>query len=95
MVSIRFMESLPDFLRRLRARKDWSQEQAAHAADISVGAYCKLEQDVTKEPKKKTVAGLSRAFDVPASQFYKRIGESDGSASPRQRQGRPPKKKPS
>ena len=62
-------QSLGHRLRRLRARKGWTQERLAMEAGVSVNGLIKIEHDETTKPRATTINRLARALEVDDSEL--------------------------
>ena len=51
-------------LKKLRNKKEWSQERLAREAGISYHTLIKIEQDRIKNPKLETLIKLAKALGV-------------------------------
>ncbi|HEX8139333.1 MAG TPA: helix-turn-helix transcriptional regulator [Pyrinomonadaceae bacterium] len=56
-------------LRRLRRQKDFTQEQLAEAAEISVEFLSNIERGINA-PSFETLEKLSKILDVPAKELF-------------------------
>ena len=66
---------------RLRARRGWSQQQAADAADLDLKHLQKLEYGALN-PSLRTLVRLAAAFEIP-------VGRLVAPTAARMRQGQP------
>jgi transcriptional regulator with XRE-family HTH domain len=54
-------------LRRLRADRGWTQEEAADRAGLQQPSYARIELGRSPDVKLSTLLKLAQAFDVPLS----------------------------
>lgn len=59
-------------IRRLRLKKDLSQERLARLADISTATLVKIETGVAKEPTITTITKIANALDVSIDELVGR-----------------------
>jgi len=60
-------------IRRLRYKKELSQEKLARLADISTVTLVKIESGAAKEPTITTVAKIAGALNVPIDELVGRV----------------------
>jgi transcriptional regulator with XRE-family HTH domain len=60
-------------IRRLRYKKELSQEKLARLADISTVTLVKIESGAAKEPTITTVAKIASALNVPIDELVGRV----------------------
>ena len=58
-------------IKKLRNKKDWSQERLAREADISYQTLIKIEQGRIKNPKLHTLVKLAKALGVSLDDLIK------------------------
>ena len=63
---------LEKIVKKLRAKKGWSQQKLAEAASLSYATITKLEQGRAKEPAIHTLVKLADALDVTLDELVGR-----------------------
>jgi len=58
-------------IKKLRNKKNWSQERLAREADISYQTLIKIEQNRIKNPKLQTLIKLAKALGVSIDDLIK------------------------
>lgn len=71
--------SVGERIRRLRARRGWTQQQLAAASNVNQGYLSAIERDL-RTPRAATVRAISVALDVPEAVV---LGEGNGHDAPR------------
>lgn len=59
-------------LRRLREQRELTQEQVSHAADLTLGAYGRIERSEVA-PAWPTVRAIARGLGVPMQELGKEV----------------------
>lgn len=65
-------------LKRLREARGMTQEQVSHAADLTLGAYGRIERSEVA-PSWPTVRAIARAFDTTMQQLGAEVDRNSGS----------------
>lgn len=69
--------SLGNALRQLREARDLSQERVSHAADITLGAYGRIERNEVA-PAWATVRAIARGLDLTMEELGAAIDSTEG-----------------
>jgi transcriptional regulator with XRE-family HTH domain len=73
------MRPVKDFgglIRRLRDERQWTQEQLAREAGITITCLSNIERGATRDPNTVTITGLAAAFGLQPSELDpRRLGE--------------------
>jgi transcriptional regulator with XRE-family HTH domain len=63
---------LPEIMKKLRKKRNWSQQDLAVKAGLSVAAITKIEQGIAKNPRMETIKQIADAFEVPLDELVGR-----------------------
>jgi len=63
---------LADNMKKLRAKKGWSQQKLAEKSGLSYNTITKIEQGTAKEPIIQTVAKIAEAFKISIDELIGR-----------------------
>lgn len=66
---------LGENIRRIRKKRNLTQDKLARLADISYTSITKIETGVIKSPSVQTVAKIAKALGVSVDELIKRVND--------------------
>ena len=78
-----------DLVRKLREQEDWTQEELARRADVSIASIRRMEKG-EKDQNRKTYARVGQAFNLTLGELYGLVPKTQTSGVDKSEQKRAP-----